>query len=53
MAPKRFPQFFQRISKDNTGTLLKYIQFQNLIQPTIFQNEKKNKKKKKKNVFVK
>ena len=31
MAPKLFPQFFQRISKDNTGTLLKYIQFQNLI----------------------
>ena len=23
--------FFQRMSKDNTGTLLKYIQFQNLI----------------------
>ena len=24
------PKFFQRISNDNTGTLLKYIQFQNL-----------------------
>ena len=31
MGPKLFPQFFQIISKDNTATLLKYIQFQNFI----------------------
>ena len=31
MAPKFSILFFQRIAKDNTGTLLKYIQFQNFI----------------------